>query len=53
MGTEQRVRIDAGPVDGPERGITANFLLIASLMSVVVPTVVVFAIVAGILVLLR
>ena len=53
MGFQQRVRIDAGPVDRPERGITANFLLIASLVTVVVPTVLVFAVVAGILVLLR
>jgi hypothetical protein len=53
MGVQQKVRIDAGPVDGPERGITANFLLVASLMSIVVPTVLLFAVVAGVLVLLR
>jgi hypothetical protein len=53
MGVQQRVRMDAGPVDGPERGITANFLLVASLLSVVVPLVLLFAVVAGSMVLLQ
>lgn len=53
MGVQQRLRMDAGPVDGPERGITANFLLLVSLLSVVVPLVLLFAVVAGGMVLLR
>jgi hypothetical protein len=53
MGVQQRIRMDAGPVDGPERGITANFLLMASFLSVVVPLVLLFAVVAGTLVLLQ
>jgi hypothetical protein len=52
MGVQQTVRIDAGPVHVPEAGITANFLVIASLLALLVPTVLVFGVVAGIVVLL-
>lgn len=53
MRVQQKVRVDAAPVDGPEAGITANFLVMASLLSVVVPTLLLFAVVAGLAVLLR
>lgn len=52
MGVQQKMRIDAGSVHVPEAGITANFLVMASLLSLIVPTLLVFAIVAGIAVLL-
>lgn len=52
MGVQHKVRIDARQMYVPEAGITANFLVMASLLSVLVPTVLVFAIVAGIVVLL-
>jgi hypothetical protein len=52
MGVQQKAQTDAGSVHIPQAAITANFLVIASLLSLLVPTVLVFAIVAGITVLL-
>lgn len=52
MGIQQKVQTDAGAAHIPESAITANFLVFASLLSLLVPTVLVFAIVAGIAVLL-
>lgn len=53
MRVQQRMGIDAGPVEGAEPGITANFLVMASILSVVVPTALLLAAAGVILALLR
>jgi len=53
MDMQQKARGDAMSVDSPRTGVTVNFLIVASLLSVVVLTAVVCAFAAGIMVLLR
>lgn len=53
MDRQQISKANALHVDSPQAGITANFLVMASLLSVVVVTVLVCSFAAGILMLFR